>query len=180
MRRVFFSYASEDRPRLARYASAFEEFGIEILIDYEQIATGHSIPEKINEMIQGSGAAVLFYSQAYARKPWTTEEQNALLFRSIERKDYQIIVVRLDAIELPPLLAHRIWMKEGDVRGLASVFAPDLRATPSCTGVGAEVNDWVQTFPDDELERMALVIQAAIRQQSSISIVDWRSRKAGA
>jgi TIR domain len=180
MRKVFFSYASEDRPRLARYASAFEEFKIEILIDYEQIVAGHSIPDRINEMIKCSDAAVLFYSEAYARKPWTTEEQNALQFRTVEHMDYQIIVVRLDPVELPPLLAHRIWMKEGDVRALASVFVPDLRAAPSHLVVGADVNDWIQMFPDNELERMALVIQATLRQQPSASMVPWRSKKAGA
>jgi TIR domain len=180
MKRVFFSYASEDRPRLNAYVSAFQKVGIEVLLDYQQIGAGLSIPEKINEMIKSSDAAVLFYSEAYARKSWTKEEQNALQFCLVERKDYQLVAVRLDPIELPPLLAHRLWVKEGDVFALASVFSSDLRVTFSGNGAGSEISDWLQTFPDDELERMASAIQAELRLHPSVAIVPWRAKKAGA
>jgi hypothetical protein len=174
---IFFSYASEDRLRLAPYASEFKDVGVEVFVDYEQIGAGHSIPEKINEMIKRSDGAVMFYSEAYDRKPWTKEEQNALLFRAVEKSDYRLTLIRLDEVELPPLLAHRLWAK--DSRALAAAFAPDLKQTLGNISGEKVITDWLETFRDDELERMATTIQAVLKSRQSAITVNFRAKRTG-
>lgn len=177
MSRVFFSYASEDRSRLTAYVSQFQTLGIEVLIDYEQIGAGYSIPEKINEMVRRSDGAVMFYSEAYDRKPWTKEEQNALLFRAVDKSDYRIVIIRLGEVELPPLLAHRLWTK--DSRTLATAFAPDLRQTFGNIGSRKVISGWLEMFRDDELERMATAIQAMRRSQPSAVTANLHAKRTG-
>jgi hypothetical protein len=176
---VFFSYASEDRARVAEFVRHFQEAGVDVAIDRERIHPGDSISGKINDMIAGSDGAVIFYSARYAQKPWTTEEQDALIFRSVERNSYKIILVLLDKSEPPPLLAHRLWTKGDDPVGLAALFSSNLREAPTHERGAKEIKAWLQTFSDDELERIGLAIQQRLRQSPSATVVPFRSKKAG-
>lgn len=179
MSRVFFSYASDDRDEIGEFVSEFERRAISVLIDYEQIGPGRSIPGKINEMIRTADGALLFYSAAYARKAWTSEEQDALQFRLVEQPQFQLAVVRLDNAELPPLLAHRLWIKDTGVATLAAMFSSDIRKILLKDSARTELNEWLQIFSDDDLERMAVHIQTELRKRPSASTVSLSIKKAG-
>ncbi len=178
MNRVFFSYATEDRSRVIEFAPAFKAAGIEVLIDHSCIQLGGSVSGKINEMISNSDGAVLFYSAFYDRKPWTTEECDALIYRAINRGDYQVVVVCLDETKLPPLLEHRLWAEASNPGALASIFS----AYPSkvvAAGVCREIGNWLQYFADADAERMALAIQIELRRRPDATEVRLRTKKAG-
>jgi len=177
MSTIFLSYASEDRARIQPFVAELQNAGLKVLVDYEQIAGGDSIVKGMNEMITLSDGAILFFSEAYLRKPWTSEEQSAVHFRKVENKEYQVVVVRLDAVQIPPLLAHRLWVK--DPAPLARAFTSDLRAAVG-NNSGMAIPDWLQTFSDDELERMATAIAAVLRDCPSATSVKWCGKRVGA
>lgn len=182
MPRIFLSYATEDRPKVVAAMAEFTRRGLEVLIDFEQMKPGSSIPSGINQMIRSADVAVLFHSEAYNRKPWTTEEQDALQFRLVEHPDFYLAVVRLDTAELPPLLAHRVWSLPGGVSALADMFAESFRdrlAGNDGELRRTEVPDWLHVFSDDDLERMARVIEAAVRTTLTTSTISFRSKKVG-
>jgi len=182
MAHIFFSYASEDRASVVAALSEFTQRSLDVLIDYQQMKPGTSIPSGINQMIRSADAAVLFHSEAYNRKPWTTEEQDALQFRLVEHPDFHLAVIRLDRAELPPLLAHRVWALPGGIGTLADMFANKLRerlADATTQHGSTEVPDWLQVLNDDDLERMARAIDAQIRTDPATTTVPFSSRKAG-
>lgn len=179
MQSIFFSYATEERASLRAFALDFERLGMRALIDHEQISTGASIPESINRMIAESDGAVLFYSTAYARKPWTREEQNAIVYRSMESKDYQVGVVRLDSAELPPLLAHRLWVGSAHGSSLAKAFAPDIRTALGLSETRREVEDWITILREEELEALATAIHLELEQHPSASSLCWKTKRLG-
>jgi hypothetical protein len=180
MNRVFFSYATEDRVKVKDYRSAFIDAGLEPLVDYGEIAAGKAIAAGINRMIETSQGAVLFFSEAYLRKPWTNEEQSAVFFRCVDRGDYKVVVVRLDdAGPLPPLLAHRVWLHAPESAALARVFAPDLRSSVNGSASGKIVVNWLEVFSSDDLERLAVIISSQLQRNSSIVAVEMHVKASG-
>ncbi|MCC4113892.1 toll/interleukin-1 receptor domain-containing protein [Aromatoleum toluclasticum] len=182
MARIFFSYASEDKPKVVEALSEFTKRNHDVLIDYEQIKPGTSIPGGINQMIRCADAAVLFHSEAYNRKPWATEEQDALQFRLVEHPDFHLAVIRLETAELPPLLAHRVWTLPGGIGALADMFAESLRErlTGATTQAeSTEVPNWLQVLNDDDLERLARAIELQIHTAPATSTVVFSSKKTG-
>ena len=148
-------------------------------MDQTYIHLGQSISGDINEMISNSDGAVLFYSTRYASKPWTTEERDALIFRSVNYGDYQVVVVCLDDTKPPPLLEHRLWASGRSSSALADVFSTRSISIATDGGMGHEVGEWIQYFTDADLERMALAIQINLRRRPDASEVRCRTKKAG-
>lgn len=147
-RSVFFSYTTDNREQVAPYLEAFKRRGIDVWIDFEQIAPGQSIAARINAALAACSQAVVFHSVAYAKKVWTQDEMNALIHMMVESnragtEQRTIFVVKLDPTELPPLLRHRLWTA-GEPDKLATVVAdklapqgaqssPDAGLTPTVT-----------------------------------------------
>lgn len=180
MPKIFFSYATEDLLEVTRFVEAFTHAGVEVLIDRKQIAPGNSIPEKIDQMIEQSNGAVIFLSGKYATKPWTSEEQAALVGWSVARQDYQLVVVRLDETLPGALLRHRLWTGGDKVEALAAAFSGALASEADASASGPnELLDWVETFSDDEISRMGEAIKQWLQMQPRATEVPWTSRQAG-
>ena len=179
MTNVFFSYASEDRDAVSSAAKKFRESGLEVAIDYQHITPGLSIPEAINEMIKSSDSAVVFYSTAYSRKPWTKEEQAALQFRLVEHPNFQLAVIRLDDAELPPLLAHRLWETQGGFARLADALGGNKVSSATHGPCSIDFEQWLRVLSDDDLERMATAIDRELRKSSEIQVVSFHTKKSG-
>jgi len=180
MSSVFFSYASEDRPRLSPFVSAFQGAHIDVLVDYNQMGAGRSIPEGINSMIEQASGAILFFSNHYAIKPWTKEEQNALQFRSVERADYKLVVVRLDETELPPLLAHRLWKSDAAPGSVANAFSSNVRSTLlGSSAAHGEFHAWSSSLTDEELERLAITVSNQLTRLSTTVEINWHAGRLG-
>jgi hypothetical protein len=179
MAKIFFSYATEERLRLQRFIDAFRAYDdLEVLTDYGQIGISKSIPDGINRMIKESAGAVLFYSSTYARKPWTSEEQNALVYRSLSR-DYRLAVVRLDEEELPPLLAHRLWLDASDGDALARAFSSRPRGGNGPGGASDEIADWLVIMQGHDLESLGTAIVQALEATPGATTLQWRTRRLG-
>jgi hypothetical protein len=168
---VFFSYATEDRSLVDRYADAFRSDQIEVLIDHLQIGHGDSIVGALNEALERCRHAVVFFSESYARNQWTNEEQRALLYEFVEssqdaEQSRSIFVVKLDETPLPPLLRHRVWRSAGDPKALAQSIALRLgqaptgeadRRTRELTGIPMELDGVA-------LEQLGVQLVAALRE----------------
>ena len=130
--RVFLSYSTHDAEQVSPVAEALRKKGITPWIDQSEIGTGDSIFQEIERGLDESRYFVLFLSQAYLQSEWTRDELSAAYYQARLSNERKILVVRLDDIPLPNLLAHRryvIWSDPGSVAAeLANAFAAIERA----------------------------------------------------
>lgn len=165
MNKIFFSYATEDKNKIAPYLDAFRDYDIPVWIDNEQIMLGSSIVEKISNGIESCSGAVLFLSNHYLDKPWTTEERNALIERKILQSDFSLVVVKLESCNVPPIIQHRLWFEDQNPAKLALSFSRLLGITKT-TEIGIDVSDFLSIITEQEMERLALVIDENLGQKN--------------
>jgi len=177
MRQVFFSYAAENRAVVDAYVAAFERLGIDVWIDHTKINHGESIVELLNKAIDECDVAVVFFSEAYARKPWTNEEQRALLYEFVESnrvgaEQRTIFVVKLDDTPLPPMLRHRLWRGSNDVATIAGSIADwiGVDAQPEQTTQNRVISAVPNELGGVALEQLAVQLVNSIRDMPSSKI----------
>ena len=103
--RVFLSYASEDKKLAKQVAKTLQAKGIKTWFAEWEIISGDSIPQKINEGIEGCTHFLVLLTQQSIKKPWVEAETSAAFFRKLEGKCRFIPVLhKLSADKLPPLL----------------------------------------------------------------------------
>jgi hypothetical protein len=104
---VALSFAGEDRTAAEQLAERLKGEGISVFYDdYEQARLwGKDLYVHLHE-VYGSRArfCVMFISEHYSRKVWTTHERQAAQERALQEKgrDY-ILPVRIDSTDLPGL-----------------------------------------------------------------------------
>ena len=157
MAKIFFSYASEDAEQVLQFREAFKQADVPVWIDNEQIGYGDSIPGRINAALTDCSGAVLFFSPNYIRKPWTTEERNALVYQMLERGDFKVVVVRLQPCEIPPILNHRLWLGNGLPSKLSGFFKQWLGKI-EIDQQNEEIADFILVIDDRTAERLATEI----------------------
>jgi hypothetical protein len=108
---VFISYASENRDDALRYVEALKRRDISIWIDQERIQPSDALVAQISDGLAGAKVALVLFSRHYAEKVWTREEMAALVYAAVVSAERKVLCVRLDDTPLPPLLAHRVWVK---------------------------------------------------------------------
>lgn len=102
--KVFVSHSSLDKEIVRQLATEIRAEGIEAWFDEWEIQPGDSVVEKINVGIQECQIFIIVISHNSVASKWVQEELNAATIRRIQENAH-IIPVRLDASEVPPLLA---------------------------------------------------------------------------
>lgn len=121
--RVFLSFAGDDRPTALRLRHDLERAGIEALVDTESFPPGGSVPLDICQALSWSDYYLLFWSRHAVDRPWVSAEWSAAFTMDMRRRGGFLFVARLDATELPPLLAPRRYL---DATGDWDAFVDEL------------------------------------------------------
>ncbi len=103
---VCLSFAGEDREYVEAVASGLHKQGIRVFYDrYARVELwGKDLYEHL-DFVYGKAAryCVLFASEAYARKVWTSHERKSAQDRAINENNEYILPVRFDDTEIPGL-----------------------------------------------------------------------------
>lgn len=101
---VVLSFAGEDREYVERVAGYLKRNEVEVFYDkYEEVTLwGKDLSEHLDRVYRGSARyCVIFISQHYRDKIWTTYERRSALAKAIEQKTEYILPVRFDDTEIP-------------------------------------------------------------------------------
>src|SRR5215211_6853335 len=103
---VALSFAGEDREYVDNIADRLRTQGVKVFYDrYEQATLwGKDLYEHLDDVYQRAARyCVLFVSEHYAHKVWTTHERKSAQARALREKEEYILPVRLDDTEIPGL-----------------------------------------------------------------------------
>ena len=103
---VALSFAGEQRAYVQKVAAALRRRGIRTFYDdYEQPTLwGKDLYEHLDWIYQKAARyCVLFVSEAYARKVWTTHERRSAQARALQSNQEYVLPVRFDDTEIPGL-----------------------------------------------------------------------------
>jgi hypothetical protein len=180
MAKIFLSYATEDTGQVTKFREAFKERGVPVWIDNEQIGYGNSIPGEINAALTECSGAVLFFSKNYVKKPWTTEERNALVYQMLEKGDFKLVVVQLEQCEIPPILKHRLWLSKDSPSSL-SIFFNQWLGNVETDQKDEEISDFILVIDDRTVERLASKIteHLQLNKTNSTNDISFSTRQFG-
>jgi hypothetical protein len=139
---------------------------IDIWIDQERIKPSDTLVSKISDGLSGANVALVLFSKQYADKVWTQEEMAALVYAAVISAERKVLVVRLDDTPLPPLLAHRVWLKHPSMLKVAEVIRDLVAghtspAPVSTRAASAPVLVAPKELDSDTLEALAREVVAA-------------------
>ncbi|HUI88722.1 MAG TPA: TIR domain-containing protein [Anaerolineales bacterium] len=101
---VALSFAGEDRIYVRAVAAALTAQGIEVFFDeYKQVDIwGKDLYEHLHKVYSSQARyCVIFISEAYAKKVWTTHERKSAQERALQERNEYILPARFDNTELP-------------------------------------------------------------------------------
>src|SRR5215472_6297512 len=110
---VFVSHGSEDKPWVRTLAENLERLGLRVWLDEWQMVPGDVLVHGLDEGILRSRSGVLVCSPEAMVKPWVRAEYAAMMTRAVQGRQ-RLVPVLYREVELPPLLAARLWV---DFRG---------------------------------------------------------------
>ena len=103
---VALSFAGENREYVRSIANELRARGIRVFYDQYEQATlwGKDLYEHLDDVYQRAARyCVIFVSDHYARKVWTTHERKSAQARALQNKEEYILPVRFDDTEIPGL-----------------------------------------------------------------------------
>jgi hypothetical protein len=103
---VVLSYASENRLYVEAVAAFLTTHGVKIFYDkYEEVTLwGKDLSEHLDIVFRGSARyCIMFISEAYATKVWTTHERKSALAKALEEITEYILPARFDNTSIPGL-----------------------------------------------------------------------------
>lgn len=111
---IFISYVHRDRPEwVATLAENLHLRGFEVFLDEWEIGAGDVLVHELDRGILQSRHGVLVLTRSYFERPFVQAEYAAILQRTIEGRQ-RVIPILVDDVDVPPLLATRVWI---DFRG---------------------------------------------------------------
>ncbi|RZT15199.1 TIR domain-containing protein [Kribbella sp. VKM Ac-2569] len=103
---VCLSFAGEQRDYVADVAASLRERGVRVFYDDYEKATlwGKDLYEHLDWVYRKAARfCILFVSEAYARKVWTTHERRSAQARAMNENAEYVLPVRFDDAEVPGL-----------------------------------------------------------------------------
>jgi len=157
---VALSFAGEDRVYVKAVADALQGFGLTVFYDefVEADLLGRNLIDHLSDIYQNRAKlCVLFVSEAYASKPYTTLERQSAQARAFLSKEPYIIPVRLDDTYIPGLLDTVAYASGKTPATLALLVASKLylneptglRSADVCSGGQAAIARFVSLIEPD-------------------------------
>lgn len=100
---LFISYASADSATAQGLANSLQARGIPVFFAPASIRSADSYVDSLNRGLAGCRSAVILWSGSASESTWVKNEMNFLTIRR-NRGDLLLEIVRLEPVEVPPLL----------------------------------------------------------------------------
>jgi hypothetical protein len=164
--RLFVSYSTKDSATVGEIVNALRAQGLGVWLDQSEINAGDNIVGRIDAGLSAWKYFLLFASQNYFSSEWTKAEYRAAFYAAIGADDRKIVVVSLDEVPLPALIASNRYIRYTTAPAVAEeivrvVQKTDVtrRAASDQTGEVAsiasqKVLDWASI--GDDLMRLAV------------------------
>jgi hypothetical protein len=110
----FISRTGRDREYAIWIAWHLEQAGYPVIIQDWDFRTGSDFLERMQKALQRAKRVLAVVSKAYFESHWSTVEWRDALFPD-SRGEERLVLVRIDKVEMPPLLRSRIYI---DLTGL--------------------------------------------------------------
>jgi hypothetical protein len=104
---AFISHSSKDKKFVRQLASDLVAANIRVWIDEQQIQVGDSIPDKVAQGLAESDFYLIVVSQSSVESQWVRKELNGALVREIERRDVNVLPIKLDDAPMPESIADK-------------------------------------------------------------------------
>lgn len=127
--RAFLSHAHIDKAivdRLHRWCS--ESAGMRIWYDTTAFPAGGLVPQALGRAITECQSAIIVLSSSSIKSGWVEEEWNICIQQQRQFPDFQVIPIRIDAVEPPVSLGIRKWIELADGELTPSVAIELLEA----------------------------------------------------
>ncbi len=103
--KIFISYAWENQTIAKRLQSDLQRDGVDVFVDYEKIAGGDSLPQRISAALEWCNTLVLLWSADSAQSYYVKQEWSSAFH--LQKK---IIACVLDGTKLPALLSGNLYL----------------------------------------------------------------------
>jgi HEAT repeat protein len=168
---VTVSFAGEDRPVVEQFVKLLVEAGYRVFYDaWEQHNLwGKDLYQYLDAIYrQAASYCVVFISENYTRKAWTTHELRSAQARAFDQRSEYILPLRLDDSELPGLPPTTAYfdLRRHSVEEAAALLVKKLRTTE----VPSPLNEELRS-PDAEKRLQALTLIAVRREENHIDRV---------
>jgi len=164
--RLFVSYSTKDSATVVEIVNALRAQGLGVWLDQSEINAGDNIVGRIDAGLSAWKYFLLFASQNYFSSEWTKAEYRAAFYAAVGADDRKIVIVSLDEVPLPALIASNRYIRYTTAPAVAEeivrvVQKTDVtrRAASDQTGEVAsiasqKVLDWASI--GDDLMRLAV------------------------
>jgi hypothetical protein len=114
---IFASYSTDDSQLVHAICRELVLHGLSIWIDQNEIKPGEDIVERLNRGLTESKLFMAFIGRTYFRNGrYTSAEFGAAFHKARSAESWRIIAIKLEPeVELPPLLASRLFIKHTTV-----------------------------------------------------------------
>lgn len=106
----FLSHAGADKPTVKSFGAQLQLFGAELFYDEWSIEAGESITGAIEDALERFDVFLLFWSEAARDSLWARREYRAAIKRVIEDGSLKLIVLRLEELDVPGLVADLLYV----------------------------------------------------------------------
>jgi hypothetical protein len=125
---VCLSFAGEQRDYVELIATELKRAGLKVFYDADEDIAPHVWGRDLGEYLdyvyrKGSRFCLMFISEDYARKAWTTHERRSALARVLEEGGDYVLPARFDDTELPGLRPTTAYL---DLRQIAPLTLVDF------------------------------------------------------
>jgi hypothetical protein len=142
---VALSFADEDRPFAASLAEILRTKGVRVFYDALEPADlwGKDLSEHLRSVYSRSRICVILLSKASTSKPWVMFESRTAMARAAQDDSIDVLPVRLDDSDLPPLLTTSALLdaRQHNVAEIAEVIRKKVDLPKDKTGREAVAPD---------------------------------------
>jgi len=165
--RLFVSYSTKDATTVVEIVNALRTQGLAVWLDQSEINAGDNIVARIDAGLSEWKYFLLFASQNYFSSEWTKAEYRAAFYAALGADDRKIIVVSLDQVPLPALIASNRYIRYTTAPAVAGEIVrvmqkTDVASRAAASSQSGEVGsigpakalDWASI--SDDLMRLAV------------------------
>jgi TIR domain/Trypsin-like peptidase domain len=120
---VFISYSSRWRDWARALVENLESHKLRVFIDQKDLHPGDQLANALQVGLARSRGSIVLLTRAWLESAWCQEEATVLLQRSVEEKNFRLIPLLLEDLDLPPMWASLLFL---DFRKHAHPEGPEL------------------------------------------------------
>jgi len=127
--KLFISYSRQDSKKVVEIVDYLKSKNIEVWFDQKDIKFGNDIVVRIDAALGECQYFVIFASKNYFANEWTKAEYQAANYLALSLKTLSILVVKLDDVALPPLIASSAYLSLEQTENIGQEIKNAIQST---------------------------------------------------